>query len=278
VTVRLGALAGSVGVDSQTGRHLQITPLSQAIVGGDALPDSTADSPLRLTDDDGEARAVPALVRDDLALNSLAAGIDNTGDSTARLVTAAWHSGLEAMPSGVVRSEQVLPVVIASAAGGDTEAGYQAAVALRQHGASWGVVAHRLHTTSAAVLRALSAFEKGAATGQVGTVPAALAFLSGGGVNGSASAPGTAGGGGGHRPGHGPSTSPRPHPTASPSSSPDVLGGTIDRVLKLLPTPVPTPTSLLPVPVPSLPALPLGGVGGAVVRGATPALLPVPTH
>src|SRR5947209_18081581 len=38
VTVRLGALAGSVGVDSTTGRHLQITPLTQAIVGGDALP------------------------------------------------------------------------------------------------------------------------------------------------------------------------------------------------------------------------------------------------
>src|SRR5947209_366120 len=185
VTVRLGALAGSVGVDSTTGRHLQITPLSQAIVGGDALPDSTADSPLRLTDDDGEAHAVPVLVRDDLALNSLAAGIDNTGDSTVRLVTAAWHSGLESLPTGVARSEQVLPVVIAAAAGGDTKSAYETAVELRQHGASWGVVAHRLHTTSAAVLAALSAFEKGASTGQVGTVPAALSFLSGGGSNGN---------------------------------------------------------------------------------------------
>ena len=160
VTVRLGALAGSVGVDSQTGRHLQITPLSQAIVGGDALPDTTADSPLRLTDDDGEARAVPGLVRDDLALNSLAAGIDNTGDSTVRLVTAAWHAGLESLPSGVGRSEQVLPVVIAAAAGHDVKSGYDNAVVLRRHGASWGVVAHRLHTTSAAVLAALSAFER----------------------------------------------------------------------------------------------------------------------
>src|SRR3954454_12449423 len=163
VTVRLGALAGSVGVDSQTGRHLQITPLSQAIVGGDALPDTTADSPLRLTDDDGEARAVPVLVRDDLALNSLAAGIDNTGDSTVRLVTAAWRSGLESLPSGVGRSEQVLPVVIAAAAGGDVRSGYEKAAALRRHGASWGVVAPRLHTTPAAVLAAFSVFEKGAA-------------------------------------------------------------------------------------------------------------------
>src|SRR3954453_3797076 len=206
VTVRLGALAGSVGVDSQTGRHLQITPLSQAIVGGDALPDTTADSPLRLTDDNGEARAVPVLVRDDLALNSLAAGIDNTGDSTVRLVTAAWHSGLESLPSGVGRSEQVLPVVIAAAAGGDVRSGYANAVALRRHGASWGVVAHRLHTTSAAVLAALSVFEKGVATGQVGTVPAALDFLSGSG-SGGARATGSGNGPGNH-PGQGPSTSP----------------------------------------------------------------------
>jgi len=273
VTVRLGALAGTVGVDSQTGRHLQITSLSQAIVGGDALPDSTAASPLRLTDDDGEAHAVPVLVRDDLALNSLAAGIDNTGDSTVRLVTAAWHSVLETLPSGVGRSEQVLPVVIAAAAGGDTQAGYQTALSLRQHGASWGVIAHRLHTTSSAVLAALSAFEKGAATGQVGTVPAALAFLSGGGSDpGAGSGSGTGGGGGGHH-GHGPSS--QPHPTASPSSSPDVVGGTIDRVLKLLPTPVPTPTSLLPVHVPTLP---VGGVVGGLLGGATPAPVPAPTH
>src|SRR3954453_15166830 len=184
VTVRLGGLAGSVAVDSQTGRHLQITPLSQAIVGGDALPDSTTDSPLGLTGDDGEHNAVPPLIRDDLALGSLADGIYSTGDSTVRLVTAAWHSGLEALPTGVARSEQILPVVIAAAAGGDAKSAYDTAVALRRHGASWGVVAHRLHTTSAAVLTALSAFEKGAATGQVGTVTAALDFLSGGHANG----------------------------------------------------------------------------------------------
>src|SRR4051794_2636541 len=269
VTVRLGALAGSVGVDSQTGRHLQITPLSQAIVGGDALPDSTTDSPLRLTDDDGEAHAVPLLVRDDLALGSLADGIDSTGDSTVRLVTAAWHSGLETLPGGVARSEQVLPVVIAAAAGGDTHAAYATAVALRQHGASWGVVAHRLHTNAAAVLAALSVFEKGAATGQVGTVPAALDFLSGSGSDGGTRGTGTRNGSGRH-PGQGPSSSPQPRPTASPSSSPDVVGGTIDKVLKLLPTPLPTVTSLLPVQVPSLPSLPVAGV--------TPAPAPLLKH
>lgn len=265
VTVRIAALAGDASVDSSTGRHLDVASLSQVIVGGDALPDSTADSPLRLTDDDGEAHTVPALVRDDLALDTLASGIDNTGSSTVRVVTAAWHSGLDPLPAGVADSEQVLPVVIAAASGGDTAAHYSTAVQLRRDGASWGVVAHRLHTTSAAVLAALQAFEKGAATGQVGTIPAALAFLSGGGPTGP-----THHGGGGSGPG-GTSSTPGAHPSPSPSGSPDVVGGTIDRVLKLLPTPLPTSTSILPLPVPSLPSLPVGSL-------VTPAPAPLLTH
>jgi len=268
VTVRIAALAGDASVDSSTGRHLDVASLSQVIVGGDALPDSTADSPLRLTDDDGEAHTVPSLVRDDLALDTLASGIDNTGSSTVRVVTAAWHSGLDPLPAGVADSEQVLPVVIAAASGGDTSAHYSTAVQLRRDGASWGVVAHRLHTTSAAVLAALQAFEKGAATGQVGTVPAALAFLSGAGSTGPSHH-----GGGGSRPG-GTSSSPGAHPSPSPSGSPDVVGGTIDRVLKLLPTPLPTSTSILPLPVPSLPSLPSLPVGSLV----TPAPAPLLTH
>lgn len=267
VTVRIAALAGDAAVDSSTGRHLRVDSLTQAVVGGDSLPDSTGASPLRLTDDDGEAHSVPLLVRDDLALNTLAAGVDNTGTSTVRVVTAAWHSGLEQLPAGVAGSERVLPVVIAAAAGGDTAAHYGTAVQLRRNGASWGVVAHRLHTTSAAVLHAFQAFQRGVASGQVGTVPAALAFLSGG-----ANAPG------GHRGGgHGGSTSdgsggsPHPRPSTSPSASPDPVGGTIDRVLKLLPTPLPTATSILPVQAPTLPSLPVGSL-------VTPAPVPLPSH
>ena len=259
VTVRLASLAGHADVTSSTGRHLDVGALTQAVVGGDALPDSTASTPLRLTDDDGEARSVPPLVRDDLALNSLAAGIDNTGDHTARVVSAAWHNGLESLPSGVARSEQLLPVVIAAASGGDTKSHYDRAVALRQAGASWGVVAHRLGTTSAAVLAALQAFEKGAANGQVGTVPAALRYLAAVGV-GSANGTGGNGNGGGHGSPNGGGTSGSPRPSPSPTST-DPVNGTIDKVLKLLPTPVPTPTSLLPVKVPappvkSVPSLP----------------------
>ena len=277
VTVRIATLAGHADLLSPTGRQLEVGALTQAVVGGDALPNSTASTPLRLTDDDGEARAVPPLVRDDLALNSLAAGIDNTGDDTARVVTASWHAGLSPLPNGVGRSEQVLPIVIAAAAGGDTTGNYDQAVQLRQAGASWGVVAHRLGTTSAAVLAALQAFEKGAATGQVGTVPAALAYLSRVGVgspNGNGNGNRGSGNGGNGGPGSGGSSG-GPSPSPSPSST-DLVGGTIDKVLKLLPTPLPTstPTSLLPVQVPvAVPSVPALPVVGSLVTPAPSALL-----
>src|SRR5438067_3442143 len=265
VTVRIAALAGGAGILSATGRLLGVGALTQAVVGGDALPDSTDHTPLRLTDDDGEAHAVPSLVRDDLALDSLAAGIDSTGGDTVRVVTAAWHAPIAALPSGVARSEQVLPVVIAAASGGDTSAHYDEAVLLRTDGASWGVVAHRLGTTAAAVLGALQAFERGAATGQVGTVPAALAFLAG--VTGGSDA-GHGGAGGTSSPGGAGSVS-GARPSPSPTGSADPIGSTIDKVLKLLPTPLPTatatptsqlPVQLTPVPVPSVPALPVGSL------------------
>ena len=275
VTVRIAALAGSSSVESDTGRHLDVLALTQAVIGGDALPDSTARSPLRLTDDDGEAHAVPTLVRDDLALRALAAGIDSTGAHTFRVVTAAWHRPLEQLPDGVARSEQVLPVVIAAATPtGDALGRYDDAVGLRQDGGSWGVVAHDLGTTSAAVLAALDAFEHGAATGQVGTVPAALAFVSGAVQGGAGDQGSSSGGSGGSSSGSStPQSSPTPRPSATPSGSPGVVTTTIDKVLSLLPTPLPTasptPTSLLPLPlpVPSLPA-----VGGLVKPAPVPTL------
>ena len=266
VTVRVAALDGDVPVDSATGRHLDVVGLTQAVVGGDALPQSTADTPLRLTDDDGEARAVPVLVRDDLALNSLAAGIDGTGGTVVRVVTAAWHAGLQQLPSGVAGSEQVLPVVIAASSGSDPEARYAQAVRLRQDGASWGVVAHRLQTSSDAVLAALQRFEKGAASGQVGTIPAALAYVAGGAAGGTSGGLGSGGG-----PGHSGGGRTGPKPSPSPSGSTDPVGGTIDKVMNLLPSPLPTSTSLSPVTAPSVPALP----GGGVVTPA-PALPPSP--
>src|SRR5881398_2558690 len=45
VTIRLGALAGSSHVVSSAGRSLDLAPLHQVVIGGDALPDAT--TPLR---------------------------------------------------------------------------------------------------------------------------------------------------------------------------------------------------------------------------------------
>src|SRR3954451_20767815 len=113
VTVRLGALAGRSHIVSSTGRSLDLPSLHQVVVGGDAVPELT--TPLRLTDDDGESRAVPVLVHDDESLVGLARGIDGTGAATARVVTAAWRGPSARTPAGVARSERVLPVVIAAA-------------------------------------------------------------------------------------------------------------------------------------------------------------------
>ena len=290
VTVRIATLAGHAGIDNGVGRHLDVPALTQAVVGGDALPDSTADTPLRLTDDDGEAHAVPLLVRDDVALQGLAAGIDGAGTSTARAVLTAWHSSLQALPAGVARSEQVLPMVLAATDPRNAAARYVEAVQLRQAGASWGVVAARLHTSSLAAFAALQSFEHAVATGQVGSVAAAVAALAETQVGGTPALGRTAvpaggtgsGGGGGSGPG-GPNPQPSgsPSPAPSPSGVSGVVGSTIDRVLSLVPTPppTPTPTPVVPLPLPAavvtpLPTLPPLPVVGAVTPLPVPLVTP----
>jgi hypothetical protein len=277
VTSRIGALAGPVDVTTSAGRRLTIDALHQAMVGGDALPDST--TPLRLTDDDGEAHAVPDLVRDDETLNGLARGIDSTGPSTTRVVEASWSGPLTA-PRGVDRSERLLPAVIAatgSAAGADQR--YSRAVDYRKAGGSWGVIAHLLGVPAQNVVATLAAFERTQPPGQIGSVAAVLASVSaagngaGGGSHGGGRDTGNNGGGQdtGTTGGHG---SGGPAPTPSPSSGGGTVGqlvGTVDntvgQVLSILPTPVPTPTPTktalpLPIPLPSvnlpLPLLPSG--------------------
>lgn len=273
VTARIGALAGRAEVRSSAGRRLTIDALHQAMVGGDALPDST--TPLRLTDDDGEAHAVPDLVRDDETLNELARGIDSTGPSTARVVEASWTGAALTAPAGVDRSERLLPAVIAAtgpAAGVDGR--YNRAVADRKAGGSWGVIAHLLGVPAQNVVDTLAAFERTQPAGQIGSVGAVLASAgvtgtSGGHANHGAGGSGNDGnntGTGGTGPGTG---SGGPSPTPSPSSGGavgQVLGtvdNTVGQVLSILPTPVPTPTkSVLPLPLPlpsvSVPLLPTG--------------------
>lgn len=266
VTVRVATLEGKADVTSAAGRTLTIDALHQAMIGGDALPDIT--TPLRLTDDDGEAHAVPDLVRDDETLNGLAAGIDSTGPSTARVVAASWHGPLSA-PPGVGRSERLMPAVIAaSGPAAGVQQRYDEAVGYRAAGGSWGVVAHLLGLNASSVVATLAAFERTQPQGEVGSVAAVLASVGlGGGANnnnGSGSKNGggskSSGNGGGGSSGRGPS----PSPTPAPGAVGQVLN-TVDQVLSQLPLPTPSPTRtgipvlpVLPVPVPSisLPALP----------------------
>jgi hypothetical protein len=253
--VRVGALSGPADVSNAEGRRASVAALHQVIVAGDSLPDAT--TPLQLTDDDGEARAVPDLVRDDVALGSLAAGINDTGASTVHVVDAALHTTLTA-PAGTRRSERLLPALIAAAG---PAAGrllrYERARTLRAAGGSWGVVAHLLGVRAAAVQTALAAFEQSQPRGHVGSVAAVLALgTPNGGGNGSGGGGNNHNGNGGG--GNGPGGS---SPTPSPSPS-DVVGTvtktartTVNKVLGLLPSPVPVPLPTVKLPVPKVPGL-----------------------
>jgi hypothetical protein len=263
VTVRLGALAGTDHVVSGTGRSLDLSALHQVVIGGDALPDTT--TPLRLTDDDGEAHAVPALVHDDEALNGLARGIDGTGSSTATVVTASWRGPLRPAPAGVGRSERVLPVVIAAAGrAADAAHRYRAAVGFRTAGGSWGVVAHLLGVGASRVVDELALLERTQKPGSIGSarqVLAAVAAIAGRNDpsgSGSRSRSGGGGGGGGSRGGGTSGGGSHPTPSPSPSQQPtDTLTQTVGQVLSLVPTPTSSPTGLIPSSLTSPLPLPL---------------------
>ena len=261
VTVRVGSLAGpATRVVSDTGSRLDVPALYQTVVVGDALPD--APTPLRLTDDAAEARAVPTLVRDDETLDDLAAGIDATGRSTARVVTAAWRGPTADAPRGLARSEQVMPMVLAVAAGRAQEAvRYQRAVSWRRAGGSWGVVAHLLGVRASSVVDALAAFERAQPAGLVGSVPALFAALRGtvGGQpqGGAGTGPGSGGSGERGAPGSGTSSAsgetpaPSPSPTDPAASAVAAANSAVGQVLSVVPTP--TPTTPAPVVVTSAP-------------------------
>ena len=262
VLVRIAALAGHADVTSSTGRRLTVAALHQAMTGGDALPDST--TPLQLTDDYGEAQTVPDLVRDDETLNGLARGIDSVGQATFRVVTAALQRPLAPSPPGIGRrgrSEKLLPAVIA-AAGPSNEVTnrYDTAVADREAGGSWGVVAHLVGVRASGVVAALAAFERTQPNGQIGSVRAVLASVSnpdrGNGNLGNG--PGTHGNGNNGDNGNNGGANGGPSGTPSPSPTPNgplkivgkTVGKTVNKVIGLLPTPPPT---LGPLPLPSIP-------------------------
>ncbi|HVV77609.1 MAG TPA: hypothetical protein VHC43_16435 [Mycobacteriales bacterium] len=169
-STRVGALSGPAAITSTGGRRLVLTALSQAVLSGDALPAGT--TPLHLTDSAHESTVVPALVRDDEALQGLARGIDTTGRSTAHVVEASWTGTTPPVPNHVNRSERVLPVLIAdSTHGGTAQQRYDDSVAWRAEGGSWGVVLHLLSGRASAVEATLAALQRsGQSPGRVGTV------------------------------------------------------------------------------------------------------------
>jgi hypothetical protein len=256
-------------VNSSAGRRVAVTALHQTMVGGDALPDST--TPLRLTDDDGEARTVPDLVREDRTLLGLARGMDSTGRATVHVVQAAVDYGQLSAPAGTGRSEKLLPAVIAAAGPNDGALDrYHSAVRFRSAGGSWAVVARLVGVRAPGVVAALAAFERTQPPGQVGNVQDVLAGLTGGATGGGGD--GTSGGGSDNGSGNGPGSGNdgsgdggngdgdggnggNPSPTPSPSSSGlvDTVRDTVGSVLSIVPTPSPTRTGLVPDPVVSVP-------------------------
>jgi hypothetical protein len=263
VSVWIGTLAGPAAVTSSDGRHLNLPALSQTVISGDALPATT--TPLHLHDSAEEARAVPTLVSDDLALRTLARGFDRTGTATANLVDASWTGTTATMPAGTSTGERVLPLLIADAtrtAGGTAQQRYDEVIGWRAQGGSWGVVDHRLSGRAAEVVATLASLAQppagAAATTVLAAGPGAPAI--------GHSRP--AGGRGGHHSTSptsptspsGPGNGPAPTPTPTPTPSTGLIGtltstvqGVVGTVLGLLPVkhsttagapkPKPTPTS-----------------------------------
>lgn len=267
VTVRIGALAGPAGLTGSTGRHVSLAPLFQTVLDGDAVPQTA--TPLHLSDSSDEARAVPELVSDDLALQTLSRGIDSTGRSAATVVEAAWSGSVAPQVSGATLGDAVLPLVIAdasSAAGGSAQQRYDRVVAWRAAGGSWGVVAHLLATRASTVVSALASLQQGRPTAGGGTTQS----LGGGGTRLPGQPNQTPGGppspGHTNTPGIPPSTQPTPTPTPTSSSGVvgglvTTVGGVLNKVLGLLPkkSPAPTPAKPKPSSSPGLGGL-LGGL------------------
>lgn len=235
VTVTVGALSGPAAITSANGRVLALTSLSQAVTSGAALPAAT--TPLHLSDSANEARVVPRLVADDLALNTLASGIDTTGRVTARVVESSWTGSLQPVPAQGARSERVLPVLIAdSTSGGSAQQRYSDVVTWRAEGGSWGVVVHLLSGSAAAVEATLAALQRQAeAPGRVGNV---AVFVTSGDDNSTSTTQQTHTPGGRH-PRHGAppggSSGGSPPPPTLTASLVATVRAVVNRLLGLLP-------------------------------------------
>lgn len=274
VSVRVGSLVGPASITSTTGRRLTVPRLYQALLNGDALPSSTA--PLHLTDSNNEVQVIPHIVADDLALKTLARGIDTTGRSTAQIIQSSWTGVRQPIPDSHSRSERVLPVLIADATkGGNQQQRYNDAVSWRAEGGSWGVVLHLLNGVASQVESTLASLQHaGQPAGQVGTV-GAVGVVTGPTVSPTHPVGPIIGGG---------TTLPTPSSTPGttstpPATPPNVLGGlvstlqsVIDGVLNLLPhDPPPGTTTSTPNPSKGSSGLAsvLNGTSASATSGAT---------
>jgi hypothetical protein len=256
VSVSVGSLAGPSRVSSAAGRRLSVPALNQAVFSGDALPAAT--TALHLDDTAaGVAAAVPALVSDDVRLETLARGINSSGTSTARVVETAW-SGTTSPPAAMPRSDEVLPIVIADAtSGGTAQQRYDHVLSWRRQGGSWGVVVELLSAHAGAVESTLVSLQRGQPAGRIGNPDVqALAVANPAGSTstrargGSTSPPGTSPpsspSGGGHHGNGGSNPAPSPSPTQGAVTK--VVGtvtGVVSTVVGLVPTPKPSSSGLL---------------------------------
>lgn len=256
VTVTVGSLAGPTRLTSGSGRQLRVPAYEQVSLDGAALPNVS--TPLRLSDDAAEAQAVPTLVSDDLALQTLASGLNSAGSTVASAIDTSWHGRTQPIPAAAGRGEQVLPLVIADATHGDggAQQRYDRVVSFRAGGGSWGPALHVLGGRAAGVVAELTALQRALPAGEVGAVSThALAVA----TRPRATTPRTAGAGGGASGGAGggsgshPPASPAPAgPPAAPSSPvPSPSAGSLGQVLSTTDQLVHQVLTLLPLPQPS---------------------------
>jgi hypothetical protein len=227
-----------------TGRRAQVDvpQLKQVQVPFGGAPGQI--TALGLTRDRWEKRYALELVTSDLALDSLAKALDANATSSSAVVSAASFS--PGAVAGERASERSLGLLVAGVgSGGSAQSRYERVRTYREEGGSWGVVAALVGADAARVSGALDALlaptepvlavEPGNGSIDVG------GLLGVGGNPGASPAPGpSAASGSSPRP----VRSPSPRPSSSPSPDP------VERV-------VTTVQSLLPTPLPSLPALPV---------------------
>ncbi len=225
-----------------------------------------AAAPLHLRDGDPWERSVlPAVVANDLDLQGLVRDFARPGSPVAATLPAAERP-VDSRDADVVTAERTLAYALAS---GRTDATYREALALRQAGGSWGVVAALVEAESSNVARYVNALS-GPDTSTVLADPAldAAAVLPGLDAPGVPPGPSAAPPAARPTPTTGPG--PRPRPTPAPSAPPAVVpvpepvATLLAPVLDLLPVEVP----LLPRPSTPRPQVPV--VGPLVDRVVTP--------